>query len=75
MLDKITAALKEHHLTVNNLVKITIYITGVGYLPGERSKLIESVGESKPTSTLVVGAGLIDPDFKVEIDRIAAFSR
>ncbi|EOL50388.1 RidA family protein [Enterococcus caccae] len=73
VLEKITTALHEHNLTVENLVKITIYITDVSYLSGVRSKLAEFVGESKPTSTLVVVAGLIDPAFKVEIDGIAAF--
>ncbi|WP_375179592.1 RidA family protein [Enterococcus rotai] len=73
VLEKISSALHEHHLTVDDLVKITIYITDVSYLPGLRSKLAEFVGESKPTATLVVVAGLIDPAFKVEIDGIAAF--
>lgn len=73
VLEKITAALHENNLTVESLVKITIYITDVSYLAGVRSKLAEFVGESKPTATLVVVAGLIDPNFKVEIDGIAAF--
>ncbi|WP_086315305.1 hypothetical protein A5821_002752 [Enterococcus sp. 7F3_DIV0205] len=73
VLEKIITALHENNLTVDDLVKITIYITDVAYLPGVRSKLASFVGASKPTSTLVVVAGLIDPDFKVEIDGIAAF--
>ncbi|WP_207696443.1 hypothetical protein DOK67_0001328 [Enterococcus sp. DIV0212c] len=73
VLGKITEALDENNLTVDDLVKITIYITDISYLPGVRKQLTTFVGESKPTSTLVVVAGLIDPDFKVEIDGIAAF--
>ncbi|MGX7150204.1 RidA family protein [Enterococcus ureasiticus] len=73
VLEKITAALHEHDLTVDDLVKITIYITDISYLLSVRSVLADFIGESKPTATLVVVAGLIDPDFKVEIDAIAAF--
>lgn len=59
VLEKITVALHENNLTVDDLVKITIYITDVSYQSGVRSKLIEFVDESKRTSTLVVVSGLI----------------
>ncbi|MCA5013749.1 MULTISPECIES: RidA family protein [unclassified Enterococcus] len=73
VLEKIHAALEENGLTVEELVKITIYLTHVDHLSGAREKLAAFVGSSKPTATLVIVAGLIDPAFKVEIDGIAAF--
>lgn len=72
VLEKIGFLLEENRLTVNELVKLTIYITDVSYLGAVRAKLAKFIGEPKPTATLVVVAGLIDPDFKVEIDGIAS---
>ncbi|MEI5990039.1 hypothetical protein A5881_001532 [Enterococcus termitis] len=41
MLGKITAALHKHDLTVNDLVKITIYITDVSYVLSARGVLAD----------------------------------
>lgn len=72
VLEKIKTLLDENMLTVNELVKITIYLTDVSYLSAVREKLADFIGDPKPTATLVVVAGLIDPAFKVEIDAIAS---
>lgn len=73
VIEKIAATLEEYDLTADDLVKINIYITDTAYLQTVREKLAEFVGDSKPTATLVVVAGLIDPAFKIEIDGIATF--
>lgn len=72
VLDKIVSILNAHQLKIENLVKITIYITSRDYLKAIRDKISERFGEHKPTCTLLIVSGLVDEKFKVEIDAVAS---
>lgn len=74
-LQKINSLIAEHNLDLTNLVKMNVYITGSSYLADIRSVFTEIFGEIKPAMTLVVVAGLINEQFKIEIDATASFEK
>ncbi|GAA5421475.1 RidA family protein [Tetragenococcus halophilus] len=75
VLQKINSLIAEHNLDLTNLVKVNVYITDASYLPDVRSVVTEIFGEIKPAVTLVVVAGLINEQFKIEIDATASFAK
>ena len=66
------AAVKSAGGTLQNIVKTTTYVTSIEYA-GALRKVREEVWRSSnpPTSTLLVVAGLANPDYMVEIEAIA----
>lgn len=66
----IKAALIELGLTVENLVKITVFLTSRDDLATYRAARDRALGDVEPASTLVI-ADLVHPDMKVEIEAIA----
>ncbi|MBI3329854.1 MAG: RidA family protein [Nitrospinae bacterium] len=58
--------------TLQNIVKTTTYVTNINYAAAVR-KVREELyqASSPPTSTLLVVAGLANPDFLMEIEAIA----
>ncbi len=59
--------------TLQNIVKTTTYVTNLNYAAAVRKVRDETFqSSSPPTSTLVVVAGLANPDYMVEIEAIAA---
>lgn len=75
VLKKISSVIAENDLDLSNLVKMNVYITDSSYLVDVRAAFTEILGEIKPTMTLVVVSGLINSQFKVEIDAIASFNK
>ncbi|AYW48282.1 enamine deaminase RidA [Tetragenococcus osmophilus] len=75
VLQKINSLIAEHNLDLTNLVKMNVYITDSSYLADVRSVFTEIFGEIKPAMTLVVVAGLINEQFKIEIDATASFEK
>jgi len=71
VLQKINSLIAEHNLDLTNLVKMNVYITDSSYLADIRSVFTEIFGEIKP----VVVAGLINEQFKIEIDTTASFEK
>ena len=66
----------EHNrLRISDVVKITHFITDPANLPAYNEVRANYLGESRPTSTLLVVAGLADPKFLVEVEMIAATTR
>ncbi|GAA1842640.1 RidA family protein [Asanoa iriomotensis] len=56
-----------------DVFKLTVYVTDVAELPTIRAVRDEFVDvERPPTSTLVRVAGLVNPDFLIEIEAVAA---
>ncbi|MED5579458.1 MAG: RidA family protein [Nitrospinota bacterium] len=64
--------LAEGGATLSDLVKVTTYVVGKEYTQAARELGIQYWDKSNPpTSTLIVCAGLANPDFLVEIDAVA----
>ena len=58
--------------TLEHIVKTTTYVTNISYAAAVRKVRDETYQSSgPPTSTLVVVAGLANPDYMVEIEAIA----
>jgi 2-iminobutanoate/2-iminopropanoate deaminase len=55
-----------------NLVKITTFITNAGDVAAVRAARQQALGDVKPASTLLVVAGLAAPEYRVEIEAVAA---
>jgi 2-iminobutanoate/2-iminopropanoate deaminase len=74
--DNIDAALRAAKMTKENLVKLTIYMTGGGQesLAAYRTRRDRWLGAEghPPAGTYVVVSELADPKFLVEIEAVAA---
>ena len=51
------------------------FITDAANLPAYNTVRADYLGENRPTSTLLIVAGLADPNFLVEVEMIAASTR
>lgn len=69
------AVLEHNRLRISDVVKITHFVTDPANLPAYNEVRAAYLGESRPTSTLLVVAGLADPKFLVEVEMIAATTR
>jgi 2-iminobutanoate/2-iminopropanoate deaminase len=71
-LANLRAVLEANDMTVNNIVKITTFLTDRALLGAYRAARAAVLGEHTPASTLLFVAGLADPRFVVEIEAEAA---
>ncbi|MDE0035765.1 MAG: RidA family protein [Deltaproteobacteria bacterium] len=71
VLKNMKAVLDEAGASFADLVKITTYITDPRYRDDINPARLKYMGDNPPSSTLVVCAGLANPDFLVEIEAIA----
>jgi len=62
------AVLTANGMTVENIVKTTVFLTDRGFLSAFRSARGAVFGDHAPASTLLFVAGLADPRFVVEIE-------
>ena len=66
-------ALAAAGATMENLVKLTVFLTDMADLQAFREVRDEFISlERPPASSLVQVSGLVNPEFKVEIEAIAA---
>jgi 2-iminobutanoate/2-iminopropanoate deaminase len=70
--ENLNEALATVGLSLKDLLQITIYVTDPRFRNDLRSISIKHMGGHLPASTLVVVAGLAEPEFLIEIDAIAA---
>ncbi len=68
----IAAILKECGMGVENLVKITIFLTDPDDIEGWRGVQKEALGDVVPASTLLIVSRLARPEFLVEVEAVAA---
>jgi enamine deaminase RidA (YjgF/YER057c/UK114 family) len=68
----IEAALDEAGFALSDVVRATYYITDIAYYDQIGPILGQRFGDIRPAATMVVVAGLIRPDMKVEIE-VTAF--
>jgi enamine deaminase RidA (YjgF/YER057c/UK114 family) len=68
----IIAILGEAGMTISDLVRINAYVSSAEYLSGYMKVRDEFVSNPPPASTLMIVQGFARPEFKVEIEAIAA---
>jgi 2-iminobutanoate/2-iminopropanoate deaminase len=68
----IEAILGEAGMTLADLVRINAYVSSAEHLSGYMKARDEFVAAPPPASTLLVVQGFARPEFKVEIEAIAA---
>jgi len=64
----IEAALKEGGFAMTDIVRATYYVTDVKYADEHFKVCGEVLGDIRPAATLLVVAGLLKPEMKIEIE-------
>ncbi len=68
----IAAILADADMSLADVVKITVFLTNEDEIAGFRAARDRLIGEARPTSTLVVVSRLVRPEWRVEIEAVAA---
>jgi 2-iminobutanoate/2-iminopropanoate deaminase len=68
----IAAILAEDGMTMANIIRLSVYVTGREHMQGYRQSRDRQFTGTPPTTTLIVVAGLVRPEFVIEIEAIAA---
>ena len=68
----IAAILAEAGMTLADIVRVNAYVTDRAYMKGYMESRDAHVGAPPPASTLMIVAGFTRPEFKVEIEVVAA---
>jgi 2-iminobutanoate/2-iminopropanoate deaminase len=68
----VAAILGETGMDLSDLVRINAYVTGAQYLAGYMKVRDEYIGSPPPASTLMIVQGFARPEFKVEVEAVAA---
>jgi len=68
----IAAVLGEAGMGLGDLVRLNAYVSGREHLAGYMRVRDEMVGDPPPASTLMIVQGFSRPEFKVEIEAVAA---
>src|ERR1700722_5808349 len=68
----IAAILGEAGMSLADIVRINAYVSAAEYLSGYMRVRDEFVGAPAPASTLMIVQGFARPEFKVEIEAVAA---
>ena len=67
--------LEHNSLRMKDVVKITHFITDPKNLPVYNEVRGKYLGEERPCSTLLIVAGLAQPNLLIEVEMVAAISR
>lgn len=70
--DNLLAILAAADMGLNNLVKVTAYLTDPADLPAYGEVRSKVLGDARPCSTLLFVPVLARPEWKVEIEAVAA---
>jgi 2-iminobutanoate/2-iminopropanoate deaminase len=68
----IAAILSEAGMTLEDLVRINAFVVGAEHLAGYMKVRDEFIGDRRPASTLMIVQGFARPEFKVEVEAVAA---
>ena len=68
----ITTVLNECGLDIENLVKVTVFLTSPDYIDAWRTVQKEAFGDVVPASTLLIVSRLARAELLVEVEAIAA---
>ena len=69
------AVLEHNRLRIGDVVHVKHFLTDPDNLSIYNEIRADFLGESRPTSTLLIVSGLADPNFLVEVEMIAASTR
>jgi len=70
--ENVKGVLASAGMGVEHIVRVNGFITGTEQIAPYRTARDAAMGDSKPASTLVIVAGLVDPALVVEIEVTAA---
>jgi len=68
----IAAILAEDGMKLENVIRLSVYVTAREHMEGYRRARDRQFPGTPPTTTLIVVAGLVRPEFVIEIEAIAA---
>jgi enamine deaminase RidA (YjgF/YER057c/UK114 family) len=68
----IAAILGEAGMSLTDIVRLNAYVSGPEHLGGYMRARDQFVGQPPPASTLMVVSGFARPEFKVEVEAVAA---
>jgi enamine deaminase RidA (YjgF/YER057c/UK114 family) len=68
----IAAILGEAGMTLSDVVRINAYVTDRAHMPGYMAVRDRMFPNDPPASTLVIVSGFTRPEFKVEVEAVAA---
>jgi len=68
----VVAILEHHGLGLDDVVRMTHYLTSPADLAAYRQVRSRWLGDLRPASTLLIVAGLARPELKIEIEVVAA---
>ena len=68
----ISAILGEAGMSLRDIVRVNAYVTAAEHLSGYMKVRDEFVGVPPPASTLMIVQGFARPEFKVEVEAVAA---
>ncbi len=68
----IAAILAEDAMELKDIVRLSVYVTGREHMDGYRRARDRHFPGTPPSTTLIVVAGLVRPEFVIEIEAIAA---
>jgi enamine deaminase RidA (YjgF/YER057c/UK114 family) len=71
----ITAILQDAGMGIDDIVKVTVFLTRAADIPAYRAVRDRITGDARPASTLVVVSSLVRPEWLVEVEAWAARSR
>jgi enamine deaminase RidA (YjgF/YER057c/UK114 family) len=70
--DNVQTVLAEAGMSLDDVVRVNVYLTDEGYFPAFRDHRNRLFTDHKAASTAVAIAALAHPQFKVEIEAVAA---
>jgi 2-iminobutanoate/2-iminopropanoate deaminase len=68
----IAAILAEDGMTMAKIARVSVYVTAREHMEGYRRSRDRQFPGTPPSTTLIVVAGLVRPEFVIEIEAIAA---
>ena len=68
----IMTILDAHGATFENIVKVTVFVTDLAWFEQLSDVRVRLFSSMPPASTIVQVAALVDPDFLIEVEAIAA---
>ena len=68
----IAAILAEASMTLSDVVRINAYVTDRAHMPGYMAVRDRMFPNEPPASTLMIVSGFTRPEFKVEVEAVAA---
>jgi 2-iminobutanoate/2-iminopropanoate deaminase len=70
--EAIAAILGEAGMGLGDIARVNAYVVGAEYLAGYMRVRDEFIGNPPPASTLMIVQGFARPEFKVEVEAVAA---